>query len=90
MLTLELIQAAYPPVSTYVHAKTGHIPMALFEALEPQFRALMKKHTLRMYYRGRRFSNDNSYLHRGRRPTTTMRRDATHVVFYYKGDYYVK
>ena len=83
MITLDLIRAAYPPVSS-VRARTGRIPMSLFDALEPQFRTLMKQNNLRAYYRGRRISNDNSYLHRGRRPTTTMRRDATHVVFYYK------
>jgi hypothetical protein len=78
MITLELIQAAYPPVST-VRARTGRVPIVLFDALEPQFRILMKQNNLRAYYRGRRFSNNA-----GRRPTTTMRRDATHVVFYYK------
>jgi hypothetical protein len=83
MITLELIRAAYPPVSSG-HARTGRIPIVLFDALETQFRTVMKQNNLRAYYRGRRISNDNSYLYRGRRPTTTMRRDATHVVFYYK------
>jgi hypothetical protein len=55
-------------------AHTGWIPMDFFEDFESEIRATMRKHSMKVTYRGPR--------PQGKNPLTTQRRNATHAVLY--------
>lgn len=79
--TLAVLQAAFPRKPGNC-GRTGYIPMAFFEANEPEIRKVMREHKLRAIYRGPRLSNNVKY--RFSVPSMTRRCDAEFVVLYVK------
>lgn len=69
----------FPRVSKNARqAVSGPIPMTVFETLEEELRPEMRQRMLRVWYRGPRPNRQH------RKPTATLRKDATHAVLYPK------
>lgn len=79
--TLAVLQAAFPRKPGNC-GRTGYIPMAFFEANEPEIRKVMHEHKLRAIYRGPRISN--VLKNRLTKASMTRRCDAEFVVLYVK------
>ena len=80
MIMLNEIQTYYPRVKKTNQAVTGYVPIDVFNAREDEFRNMMKREKVRLFYRGPRVSNYHGVCP----PSRTRRQDATHVVFYNK------
>lgn len=76
-MNLAIIQRLYPMAPT-TKAVSGLIPIDFFNEHEYMIRLAMKKHNLRLYYRGKR----EPVTKNGLKPTCTLRRNATAVVLY--------
>lgn len=78
-LSLDDLRARFPRTGKRRNrAITGPIPMQFLMEHQTEFRRLSILHGLRRFYRGPRTNNKSTA------PSSTMRKDATAVVLYFK------